>query len=64
MDHEGNEHDITATKSGFVTVFDANHKNIDYLDELADQLAKEGLVEGDGIPKVKKLEDMQEYIEG
>ncbi len=38
----------------------AAHTNIRY-NELADQLAKKGLREGDGVPKVGRLEDMEEY---
>lgn len=36
------------------------HTNVTF-NELADQLAKQALVEGDGIPKVKKLEEMESY---
>jgi len=44
----------------------AAHSNVKY-NELADQLAKTGLEKGEGVPKVKKIEDMQvyeEYTEG
>jgi len=38
----------------------AAHTNIRY-NELADQLAKKGLREGDGVPRAGRLEDMEEY---
>ena len=38
----------------------AAHSNIKY-NELADQMAKKGLTEGNGIPKVKKIEEMKAY---
>ena len=38
----------------------AAHTNVTY-NELADQMAKKGLVEGDGIPKIKKMEDLPQY---
>lgn len=38
----------------------AAHTNVKY-NELADQLAKKGLTEGNGVPKVKKLEEMESY---
>ena len=34
------------------------HTNVKY-NELADQLAKKGLTEGNGVPKVRKLEELQ-----
>lgn len=40
----------------------AAHTNVRY-NELADQMAKMGLTEADGIPKVKKLEEMSAYSE-
>lgn len=36
------------------------HSNVKY-NELADQTAKRGLTEGNGVPKVKKLEEMEQY---
>ena len=36
------------------------HSNVTY-NELADQTAKRGLTEGEGVPKVKKLEEMESY---
>ena len=39
----------------------AAHTNVKY-NELADQTAKRGLTEGNGIPKVCKLEEMEEYV--
>ena len=36
------------------------HSNIMY-NELADQTAKRGLTEGNGVPKVKKLEELERY---
>ena len=41
----------------------AAHTNIKY-NELADQMAKKGLVDGNGIPKVMMLTDMDEYVDG
>ena len=38
----------------------AAHTNVKY-NELADQMAKQGLREGNGVPKVCRLEDMGEY---
>lgn len=38
----------------------AAHSNIKY-NELADKLAKKGLTEGNGVPKVRKLEEMECY---
>ena len=38
----------------------AAHTNVKY-NELADQLAKQGLREGNGVPKVCRLEEMKEY---
>uniref|UniRef100_UPI0040560579 ribonuclease H1 domain-containing protein n=1 Tax=Acetatifactor sp. TaxID=1872090 RepID=UPI0040560579 len=40
----------------------AAHSNVKY-NELADQLAKKGLTEGDGVPKVRKLDEMQMVTE-
>lgn len=36
------------------------HTNVKY-NELADQMAKQGLREGNGVPKVCRLEEMREY---
>ena len=36
------------------------HSNVTY-NEVADQTAKRGLTEGQGVPKVKKLEEMESY---
>lgn len=36
------------------------HSNVKY-NELADRLAKRGLKEGEGVPKVRRLEDMERY---
>lgn len=36
----------------------AAHTNVTYND-LADQLAKQGLVEGDGVPKIRKLQELK-----
>ncbi len=36
------------------------HSNVKY-NELADQMAKKGLTHGNGIPKVRKLEEMESY---
>lgn len=36
------------------------HSNVKY-NELADQLAKAGLTDGNGIPGIKRLEEMEEY---
>lgn len=38
------------------------HTNVKY-NELADKLAKTGLTEGNGVPKVRLLKDMEEYCE-
>lgn len=38
----------------------AAHANVKY-NELADRMAKTGLTEGDGVPKVCRLEDMEEW---
>ena len=38
----------------------AAHTNV-YYNELADKMAKRGLVQGNGVPKVRPLEDMEEY---
>ncbi len=38
----------------------AAHTNV-YYNELADRLAKAGLVQGNGVPRVRNLEDMEEY---
>ncbi|MBO5487680.1 MAG: ribonuclease H family protein [Eubacterium sp.] len=38
----------------------AAHSNIKY-NELADEMAKKGLTEGNGVPKVRKLEEMEYY---
>lgn len=38
----------------------AAHTNVKY-NELADQLAKKGLTEGNGVPKVRKLEELTLY---
>lgn len=38
----------------------AAHTNV-YYNELADKMAKTGLVHGNGVPKVRPLEDMEEY---
>lgn len=38
----------------------AAHTNVRF-NELADQTAKRGLVEGQGVPKVRKLEEMESY---
>lgn len=40
----------------------AAHTNVRY-NELADRMAKRGLAEADGIPKVKKFEEMSAYKE-
>lgn len=37
----------------------AAHTNVKY-NEMADRLAKQGLQEGNGVPRVKRLEDMKE----
>lgn len=39
----------------------AAHTNVRY-NELADRLAKTGLTEGKGVPEVRQLEDMEEYV--
>ena len=36
------------------------HTNVTY-NELADKMAKTGLTMGNGIPKIRKIEDMEEY---
>ena len=36
------------------------HSNV-YYNELADKLAKTGLTEANGVPKIRLLEDMEEY---
>lgn len=38
----------------------AAHTNVKY-NELADQLAKKGLLEGNGVPRVRKWEEMEYY---
>ncbi len=38
----------------------AAHTNVRY-NELADQMAKRGLTEGDGVPRVGRIEDMTEW---
>ena len=38
----------------------AAHTNV-YYNELADKMAKRGLVQGNGVTKVRPLEDMEEY---
>lgn len=38
----------------------AAHTNVIY-NELADKMAKTGLTMGNGIPKIRKIEDMEEY---
>ncbi|MCM1065532.1 MAG: ribonuclease H family protein [Eubacterium sp.] len=38
----------------------AAHTNVRY-NELADKMAKKGLTSGNGVPKVRRLEDMEEY---
>lgn len=38
----------------------AAHTNVTY-NELADKMAKTGLTMGNGVPKIRKLEDMEEY---
>ena len=38
----------------------AAHTNVKY-NELADKLAKRGLTEGNGVPKVRRLEEMEYY---
>jgi len=38
----------------------AAHTNVKY-NELADRMAKTGLTMGNGVPKVRRLEDMEEY---
>lgn len=38
----------------------AAHTNVEY-NELADKMAKTGLTEGNGVPKVRLLKDMEEY---
>ncbi|MCI9674208.1 MAG: reverse transcriptase-like protein [Lachnospiraceae bacterium] len=38
----------------------AAHTNVTY-NELADKMAKTGLTLGDGVPKIRRLEDMEEY---
>lgn len=41
----------------------AAHSNV-YYNELADKMAKTGLVQGKGIPRVRRLEDMGEESQG
>lgn len=36
------------------------HSNV-YYNELADKMAKTGLTEGNGVPKIRRIEDMEEY---
>ena len=36
------------------------HSNV-YYNELADKMAKTGLTCGNGVPKVRRIEDMEEY---
>lgn len=38
------------------------HSHVKY-NELADKLAKEGLIEGHGVPKIRKLEEMKPLVE-
>jgi len=38
------------------------HSNVLY-NELADKMAKRGLTEGDGVPRIRLLGEMEEYIE-
>ncbi len=38
----------------------AAHTNVEY-NELADKMAKTGLTEGNGVPKIRPLKDMEEY---
>ena len=38
----------------------AAHTNVRY-NELADKMAKTGLTAGNGIPKIRRIEDMEEY---
>lgn len=38
----------------------AAHTNV-YYNDLADKMAKTGLKKGNGVPKVRRLEDMEEY---
>lgn len=38
----------------------AAHANVTY-NELADKMAKTGLTMGNGVPKIRRLEDMEEY---
>lgn len=40
----------------------AAHTNVRY-NELADKMAKKGLIEGMGVPKVCRLEDMEEWMQ-
>ncbi|MCR5182558.1 MAG: DUF4304 domain-containing protein [Clostridia bacterium] len=42
MDQFGVIQDITASKSGYITMFDANHGHIDYLDDLSSKLGFRG----------------------
>ena len=37
-DQEGSIQEITAPKKGYITIFDANHSHIEYLENLAEQL--------------------------
>lgn len=38
------------------------HTNVKF-NEVADKLAKKGLVEGNGVPKVRRIEEMTPYVE-
>jgi len=38
----------------------AAHTNVKY-NELADRMAKKGITQGNGVPRVKRIEDMEEY---
>ena len=38
------------------------HSHVKY-NELADYLAKKGLVDGNGVPKVRRIEEMTPYVE-
>lgn len=40
----------------------AAHSNIRY-NELADRTAKRGLTQGDGVPKIMRLEELESYVE-
>ncbi|MCD7836776.1 MAG: ribonuclease H family protein [Lachnospiraceae bacterium] len=39
------------------------HTNVKY-NELADKMAKKGLMDGDGVPKIKLLKEMEPYNDG